>query len=269
MSFKKILCFCILTAFACSVLCGAGCGGGGVQIGSGPEIAGSSTVETREMNYSGFSKVAVGYQFEVEITQAEAFSVSVTLNENLFEYLNMEVEDDTLSIGFKTGNTFTGVRHSVAITMPELAEIDFHGAVKGNISGFSSTGPLKVSASGDSTLDFSDMKVGDAEFIVMTASDVNGSMEMGNGSFRVTGTCKVTLAGSANDIVVDVKTSYLTLEKFTVANASVMIDAGGTVTLNASGRIEGEARGRSKFYYVGSPAAVDVEKVGGSIIEKK
>ncbi len=269
MSVKKLTCYGVLIVCICLLLSSMGCNGG-VEVGSGPEVTGSSTLETREMDYSDFSKVEAGYGFQVDITQANTFSVSITLNENLFEYLNIKIkDDDTLYIGLELNHTYQKIKHSATIAMPKLAGLTFISGAEGKVSGFSSTEPLNIYVSGASTLDFKDMETGDTEFFIMTSSTVTGSIKIANGVFKISASSDVILAGSAEDIDIDVKMSYLTLKNFTVANASVSIDAGGNVTLNVSGRLEGRVAGRSRLYYRGNPTLVDIDKVGGAIVEEQ
>ena len=59
---------------------------GGVVTGSGNPI-------TENYNFSNFTRVEVGYAFEVDITRSASYSVSITAADNLFDYIEVSISD--------------------------------------------------------------------------------------------------------------------------------------------------------------------------------
>jgi len=60
------------------------------------EVTGSGTLDTQEMDFSDFTRVEVGYAFEVEIVRSDSYTVSITADDILFEYVQVSKEGETL-----------------------------------------------------------------------------------------------------------------------------------------------------------------------------
>ena len=84
---KKALIPVIATAALIASALVSGCGGGA----SGDEI-------TEEKDFTDFTSVDVGSAFEVDISQADSFSVIITADESLFEYVEVSKSGRTLKI---------------------------------------------------------------------------------------------------------------------------------------------------------------------------
>ena len=59
---------------------------------------------TWEYEFADFTNVDVSSAFTVDITQSDSYSVSITVNENLLDYLNVYQSGKTLYIGLKGAN---------------------------------------------------------------------------------------------------------------------------------------------------------------------
>ena len=78
---KRILLSTILIIVISTLLITSGCA----------IITGSGDLATREFEYFDFTKVEIGYAFEAEISQDDSFMVKVTLDDNLYEYLDISI----------------------------------------------------------------------------------------------------------------------------------------------------------------------------------
>ena len=183
-------------------------------------VAGSGTLDTEEKYLGDFTRVEVSSAFEVEIIQSGEFSVSITADDNLLEYVRVSKSGETLKIGVRVGSyDFTTLEASV--TMPDLYGVDLSGATHGTVRGFSSSHDFSVDLSGASSLDMRDMSTGDARFDLSGASSLNmwamstgdvefdlsgaSSLDMwdmsaGDASFDISGASSVQSEGSANDV---------------------------------------------------------------------
>ena len=72
---------------------------------AGDIVEGSGNLDTQEMDFSGFTRVDVGHAFEVEIVQSASYSVSITADDNLFEYIEVSKKGEILKIGLKSEST--------------------------------------------------------------------------------------------------------------------------------------------------------------------
>jgi len=234
-------------------------------------IRGSGDLETREFDFSDFTRVEVGTAFEVEVVQSDSFSIRITMDDNIFEYLDVSRSGETLEIRLKSGYGYVSYTSIVEITMPELRKLGFSGATSGLVSGFSSAPVLDVELSGASSLDMSNMATGDADFKLSGASNLTGKITAdGDARFNVSGASSVVLSGSADDLDADVSgASSLDLEDFPVGNASVGLSGASNGTVNLDGTLNADISGASHLYYIGEPIMGDIDTSGASGISRK
>jgi hypothetical protein len=234
-------------------------------------ITGSGNLETREFNYSDFTRVEVGNAFEVEVIQSDSFSITITSDDNIFEYLNVAKSGETLRIWLKSGYRYTSCTSIAEITMPELHRLELSGATSGTIVGFSSAHDFILELSGASSLDINNMAAGDIRFNISGASNVTGSVTAsGNAALDLSGASSVTLSGSANDLNADASgASHLGLDDFPVNNASIELSGASSGTVNLYGTMDADLSGASHLYYIGEPTLGDIDISGGSSIGEK
>ena len=61
-------------------------------------ITGSKDIETRQFDYTGFTKIEVSDAFDITVTRSDTYNVGVTLNDNIFSDLNISMSGGTLKI---------------------------------------------------------------------------------------------------------------------------------------------------------------------------
>mgnify|MGYP001059219324 CR=1 FL=1 len=75
----------------------------GLLVGcQGGVVKGSGNLKTEIFNFSDFTRVDVSSAFEAEIAQSGSYSVSITADDNLLEYIRVSKEGQTLKVGLKT-----------------------------------------------------------------------------------------------------------------------------------------------------------------------
>ena len=236
----------------------------GCQVGV---VTGSGNLDTQEMDFSGFTRVEVGYAFEVEIVRSDSYTVSITADDNLFEYIQVSKEGETLKVGLKPAFRYTFTTLRAEITMPDLYELQLSGAAHGTVEGFSSSHDFILDLSGASSLDMVDMSAGDIEFDISGASRVTGDITAGDADFDVSGASSVQLQGSTSDIVIDASgASHVELADFPVNNADVTLSGASRSTVNLDGRLDADLSGASHLTYIGTPTLGIIDTSGGSTI---
>jgi hypothetical protein len=233
-------------------------------------VTGSGNLVTREMDLSGFTRVAAGSAFEVEIIQADSYNVSITADDNLFDYIRVDKDGDTLEIRLKPNYNYGFLTLRARVTMPSLYGLDLSGATKATVSGFDSSADFALDLSGASSVTMSEMSAGDMSLEASGASRVTGSIAAGDAEFDVSGASTVTLAGSANDIVIGASgASHVGLGDFPVDNAEVNLSGASRATVNPSGRLDVDLSGASNLSYIGEPTMGDISISGGSTMSSK
>jgi len=231
--------------------------------------------ETRQYDFSEFTRVDISSAFSYEIRQSDTYNISITANNNLFDDIKITQEGQTLIIGmefpevpwaiFKVAPSLKAV-----ITMPQLDGLDSSGATHGTISEFISTDTLDITVSGASSIELVKIAAGDIIFDVSGASKVTGDIETKNIALEVSGASAVQLKGSAGSIAADVSgASHLKLADLKVGNANVILSGASNGTINLDGSLDAKLSGSSRLEYIGEPALGIMDITGASKLKKK
>ena len=205
---------------------------------------------TEELEYSDFTAVDVGSAFQVEITQSGSYSVIITVDEKIFDKIDVSKTGTTLIISTEP-NTITASALKAEITMPELDELVLSGASRGTVEGFGSSEPLVVELSGASNLQMQDINVGNIEV-------------------ELSGASTLTVEGSGNDLVSIVEgASNLDLANFPVDNSDLVVSGASQATVNLDGTLDAVVSGASTVYYIGEPTMGNIDISDSSSINKK
>jgi len=105
----------------------------------GGTVTGSGNLKTETFNFTDFTKVEAESGFQVELTKSNTFSVEITADDNVLEYIEVDKSGDTLRIRPKGNRIYRSVTLRAKITMPDLYKIDLSGGSRANITGFSSS----------------------------------------------------------------------------------------------------------------------------------
>ena len=192
------------------------------------QIVGSGTLDTEKMTFTDFTIVEVGWGFDVDIDQSDSYSISITADDNIFDYIETSKTGNTLKIGLKLGYIYQNTTLKAEITMPDLYEVEFSGGVRGTVEGFTSSHDFAISLSGG---------------------------------------CNISLEGAANDLTISASGgSLLSLSDFPVHDTTVNLSGGSHATINLDGRLDGNLSGGSHLTYLGNPTTIDVNTSGGSTV---
>jgi len=228
-------------------------------------LVGSGNLETEEYAFTDFTEVEISDAFEFEIEQSSSYSINVTADDNVIDYVQVSQDGQTLRIGLRTGLRIGSVTLRIgpgifplpgsvtlraSVTLPQLHALTASGASQGTVSDFSSTDDLDITVSG--------------------ASKVTGDITAGNVEFRMSGASIIQLEGSADDIDAGVSgASHLNLDDFVVNNADLNLSGASTGTVNLSGRLDANLSGASRLWYIGEPTMGDINTSGASTLSKK
>jgi hypothetical protein len=195
------------------------------------KVVGSGTFESQKKDFMDFTIVEVGGGFEVEILQSSSYDITITADDNMFNYIEVSKTGDTLTIGLKWGYDYQNVSLKAKIKMPDLYGLMFSGGTHGTAQEFSSSHDLELSLSGGS--------------IVSVEGEANDLTASGSGG------------------------SQLDLSEFPVHDATVNLSGGSHATIHLDGRLEGTLSGGSHLKYLGDPNPIDVSTSGGSTVGPK
>ncbi|MGB6873146.1 MAG: head GIN domain-containing protein [Dehalococcoidia bacterium] len=261
---KAIIIIAIVAAVAviCTLLILRGWPGG---------LIGSGNLDTEEYAFTNFTKVEISTAFEFEIKQSSSYSINVTADDNVMDYVQVSQDGQTLKIRLGPRRLLGSVTLRASVTMPQLSDLTVSGASRGTVSDFTSTEDLNITVSGASRGDIYDLSsTEDVNIKVSGASRVTGDITAGNVEFDISGASTVQLEGSANDMVASVSgASRLNLDAFIVNNANVNFSGASSGTVNLNGRLDADLSGASKLWYIGEPTMGTINTSGASTVSKK
>ena len=241
--------------------------------GPGGSVSGSGNVVTRELQFEDFRTVRVGNAFQVEMTHSNVYRVTVTIDDDLSDYLVVSKEGDVLSVGLKPGYDYRyqSLTLMAQIFLPDLHEVRLGGATRCTVRGFNLSHKFAVEISGASSAEIVDMSTEDFEAEISGASRLSGGATMdGDARFTVSGASTATLAGYGSNLVIDASgASNVELSQFTVHNARVELSGASRATINLDGRLDADVSGGSTLLYVGEPTMGEISVTGGSTVDKK
>ena len=239
-------------------------------VAGGEGVLGSPDLTTREFDFSDFTSIEVGYAFVVDVTRSDTYGVTITLNENLFEYLDVSQSGKTLRIRMQSHYNYQRATRRASITLPDLRLLELSGASRGEVIGFETTHAVEFEVSGASSLELVDMAAGDVSFDISGASRATGGIEIGDGDFDVSGASTVELEGKGADVRLEVSgASTVRLERFPVENADVRVSGASNATVEVSERLDISVSGASRLTYNGGAELGSVHVSGGSTLNRR
>ncbi|MBN1759358.1 MAG: DUF2807 domain-containing protein [Chitinispirillaceae bacterium] len=215
-----------------------------------------------------FSTVEFAQQCEATITQSDSFWLSVEINENISEHLDIDKNGSRVRFSLRNNYTYQNLTFKVAIGMPVLDGVDASGASKVTVSGFSSERNFVAELSGASSLQ-GDIACDNARFNLSGASKGSISLECNALGIDLSGASILECNGSAGNITCDVSgASNLKLKKLPCNNVSVDISGASHMYTSPAGTISGDVSGASMLYYYGSPNMGSIDVSGASAVRK-
>lgn len=210
-------------------------------------VIGSGKPVTQTFDFSDFDSLVVSSAFQAEVVSADAYSVEVTVDDNLVERLQVEQRGQTVYIGLGPNIGLTNGTLSARVSMPDLVSLEASGASRVTFTGFKSGHDLGLNVSG--------------------ASNAKGSVESGDVTIDVSGASRLVLSGSGGSLRANVSgASTADLSDFGVADANVEASGASRINVNASGRLDAEASGASSVRYSGNPTMGRINESGAGTV---
>jgi hypothetical protein len=222
----------------------------GCSFVTGPSVTGSGNLVTKQYPFTNFTGVSAGSVFDVTVKPGATPGVSVTVDDNLVEYLDVNTSGDRLNLHLKSNTNIRNGTLKAVVTMPELTSLDLSGASKGHVQGCRSAKALDIDMSG--------------------ASHLEGDLESGDMHMGLSGASHANLKGTAGNLRLNVSgASHADLEGLQIKDANVDADGASHATVRPSGRLQARASGASNVRYAGQPANVDKQTSGASSVGQK
>jgi Putative auto-transporter adhesin, head GIN domain len=218
-------------------------------LGIGDEtVQGSGTITTVAVAVAGFGRVLLAGQGEVAIALGTAPGLTIETDDNLHEYIEVEVDDNTLVISTRDGFTLDPsdeITYRVVAVSFDTLELSGSGRI---------TAPALTAATMDVTLSGS----GDIRF---------GAIDVGDFSVDIPGSGVVSASGTGlnGDLTVSGSGSIAAAD-LALERATVLISGSGTADVWVRDELDVTVSGSGTVSYFGSPRLEESVTGSGSVI---
>ncbi len=210
---------------------------------------GDKALATASYDYKNFNEIIIQDKFDVTIKQGDAYSIKITTNQNLQDFLAVEKNYTLLSVKMKPNKFYKDAVLKAEITLPQLRFLDVSGISKVTIEKFSSELKLKIDVSETSNLSGEIL----ANDLIINAK--NGSI--------------INLQGNADFLKVDgMLSTQWQMKDYESTQANIYLSFGSSGTFTLTGQYVAELRGESTINLFGNAKEVRSKVDEGSQIIK-
>jgi hypothetical protein len=217
------------------------------QWGRSERVTGNGNLKKETRSVGNFKAVASAGSMNVQLAYGKPGSVTVEADDNLLEYIETKIEDNTLKIGTRN---YVSIRSSnkitVYVTVDRLEGLSVAGS--GNIDGsgnFSNDGKtwFRIAGSGNINLSFDQIK----------------QAEIG-----IAGSGKVILKGKADQVNVNISGSgNVECTELVAQRVKVNVTGSGNTRVHTDQTLEVNVLGSGNVYYKGNARDI-VKHAAGS-----
>jgi len=198
-------------------------------------VRGSGSMVSRDFEVDDFSALDIGGSYHVTWRQGDSVSVTVEMQENLFDYLRVSVRGDTLNIdSTRSFNTSSSNRPRVYIYTPYIEMVNFSGAVSADSWDTIYGESFSLNGSG--------------------AVEVNMTLEVETLDIDLSGAGDITLAGSADTVDINASgAADITADNLQTSEVSIDLSGAGSVDIAVSDYLSVDLSGAGRVRYTGDP----------------
>jgi Putative auto-transporter adhesin, head GIN domain len=211
-----------------------------------------ATAETKQLNFTDFDEISVGYGMQVSINQGAIYRIETIGSPADLDRLRVEHRGSRLT--FTTDSGFWGLfqssdRISLNITLPALRAVSLSGGSHGTLNVQRGSSAFAAALSGGSRL--------------------SGQLACGDIQMSVSGGSRVDLSGTGQRLVLHGSGgSRYELKNFPVKDVVSSLSGGSQATMTLEGKIDADLSGGSHITYFGNAAIAAVRANGGSRVQK-
>ena len=210
-------------------------------------IKGSGNVVTEEREVGGFDRIEMSGYGEVIITQGNEESLTIETDDNLMEYIESDVRNNTLYFEF-TDNTIPDPSDTIIyrLNVINLEALELSGAGSFQVKSLD-TPNLEISIDGAGKINLDSLSTDEVSVQVSGAGDINLAGEVGKQDIRIKGAGDYSAPNLQSD------------------QATVQIDGLGKVVVWVTDALSVKIDGAGKVDYYGSPSVTQDIEGGGNV----
>jgi hypothetical protein len=215
---------------------------------------GSGKLVTTQVDKAGFTQVRAADSWDVTLVRGDRYSVKVTTDDNVVDRLDVIVDGDALVLRLKPGSSTCHVTLKATVVMPRLEGLDLADSSDASVTGFSSGDPFAVSLHDSSSVVLNALGARTLDARAADASSITGSIEVDEGSLRLSDSSDAKLNGSARVLTLQASDgSTADLRGLRAGNVTATLADGSGGTVAVDGTLDVHLSDGSDLKYVGSP----------------
>jgi len=205
-------------------------------------IKGNGSLVTSDKTVSAFEKIKVSSSAEVRFHASQEYRTVITVDENLNEFVEVDVKNNVLNIGTKSGS-YSFTKFSVDVYCPVLTGVSMSGS-----GSFENMDKITVST---------------FESAVSGSGRIKLTVECEKFSANISGSGRITVTGNSKDADIGISGSgQFQGNEFTINNATVRVSGSGNINTCVTDNLQATISGSGEINYRGEPK-ID-SKVSGS-----
>lgn len=239
----------------------------------GKTVKGNGNIVTRNFDVTAFNEISTSLPATVNFTIADNYSCTVSVDENLFDYLDIKLKDNELLMGKRKEDKNTSLRATkffIEVTAPSLENINLAGSGTFNVHSPLEAEEMEVNVAGSGDIFFNKMitvkKIemnvagsGNVECNALVADKLDGNVA-GSGDMKIVsgtvGEATASVAGSGDFNL------YCDIE-----NLEANIAGSGDIAARVSGKLKYGIIGSGDIGYYGNPT-LEGEKLGSGSVTR-
>jgi hypothetical protein len=204
---------------------------------------------TKAIPVESFTRVVVNNGFDVNVSAGEVDGVTLRIDDNLADKVDVAVTGDTLRIALAPRTSVRDATLGADVTVRALSKIEQSGGTVVHLADGASADEFDVKMSGGSKLD--------------------AALHNTNVDLDLSGASHVTLSGRATRVALEGNgASVLEAGTLQVNDAGISLSGASQATVSVSNTISADLSGASLLRYLGSPTIVRQSVTGSSSITK-
>ncbi len=216
---------------------------------NGDSLSGNGNVKTETRKVGNFNAVKTSGSIDIEISEGDAYSVSVEDDENILPAIVTEVEGGTLNIHYKNNTSISDDHAKVYIKAPSLDKIISSGS-----AGITITDVVKNTRK--------------IEIAVSGSGDIKGRVDAPAINASIGGSGNMSLSGRTKDFEGKVSGSGdLKCGDLQSENTTVSVSGSGKAHVFASVSLHARASGSGDVYYRGNPSSPEIHTSGSGSVQ--
>lgn len=208
-------------------------------------IKGNGNISKQERKTETYDGIEVSGSFKVILVSGKEGNISIQGDQNLLEYVVVEVKEATLEIKFKKGGNYS-VSKKIEVTVPveEISSVALSGSGSITTQTELKSSNFNVAQSGSGTIN------------LKLDSDTLKAKLSGSGHINLNGTTNnlhTALSGSGN----------INSENLISQNSECAVSGSGSISVNTKNSLKASVSGSGNIKYVDEPQKIN-EIVSGS-----